>query len=72
MLREISRLELKNGLLYRKRQCDNTTVYQLVLPRVLRSSVLTSLHDEMGHLGIERTLDLARSRVQDQNLWEMC
>lgn len=37
-------------------------MYQLVLPRVLRSSVLTSLHDEMGHLGIERTLDLARSR----------
>lgn len=62
MLREISRLELKNGLLYRKRLCDNTTVYQLVLPHVLRSSVLTSLHDEMGHLGIERTLDLARSR----------
>lgn len=62
ILREISRLELKDGLLYRKRQCDNTTVYQLVLPCVLRSSVLTSLHDEMGHLGIERTLDLARSR----------
>lgn len=24
--------------------------------------VLTSLHDDMGHLGLERTLDLLRSR----------
>ncbi|KAL7841512.1 hypothetical protein SRHO_G00252030 [Serrasalmus rhombeus] len=62
MLRGMSRLEVKNSLLYRKRQCEDRTEYQLVLPRVLRPSVLTSLHDEMVHLGIERTLELARSR----------
>lgn len=62
ILREMSRLELKDGLLYRRRQCDNKPLYQLVLPSVLRSSVLTSLHDEMGHMGMERTLELARSR----------
>lgn len=62
MLREMSRFVLKNSLLYRKRQCEGRTEYQLVLPRVLRPSVLTSLHDEMGHLGIERTIELARSR----------
>ncbi|KAL6455421.1 hypothetical protein MHYP_G00361230 [Metynnis hypsauchen] len=62
MLREMSRLEVKNSLLYRKRQCEDRTEYQLVLPRVLRPPVLTSLHDEMGHLGIERTLELTRSR----------
>lgn len=62
MLREMSRFELKDGLLYRKRQCDNRSVYQLVLPHVLRSAVLTSFHNEMGHIGIERNLELVRSR----------
>ncbi|KAK2879334.1 hypothetical protein Q8A73_005098 [Channa argus] len=62
MLKEMSRFELKNGLLYRKRQCNDQLMYQLVLPQVLRQSVLTSLHDEMGHMGMERTLELARLR----------
>lgn len=62
VFREMSRLELKDGLLYRRRQCDNQSVYQLALPNVLKPSVLTSLHDEMGHMGVERTLELARSR----------
>ena len=62
IFRELNRLELKDGLLYRRRQCDSKLVCQLVLPNVLKSSVLTSLHDEMGHMGIERTLELVRSR----------
>lgn len=57
MLREMSCFELKDGLLYRRRQSENGAVYQFVLPKVLRSSVLTSLHEEMGHLGMERTLE---------------
>lgn len=36
--------------------------YQLVLPEELRPDVLKNLHDNMGHLGIERTLDLVRAR----------
>lgn len=36
--------------------------FQLVLPAELRSMVLKSLHENMGHMGIERTLDLVRSR----------
>lgn len=62
MLKEMSRFEIRDTLLYRKRQCDNKTVYQLVLPKTLRNPVLHSLHDEMGHLGVERTLELTRSR----------
>lgn len=62
IFREMNRLELKDGLLYRRRQCDSKPVYQLVLPNVLKPSVLTSLHNEMGHMGVERTLELARSR----------
>lgn len=33
-------------------------VLQLVLPRVLRPEVLTQLHQQHGHQGIERTLEL--------------
>lgn len=62
MLKEMSRFEMRDSLLFRKRKSDNKTIYQLVLPQTLRLPVLHSLHDEMGHLGIERTLELARSR----------
>lgn len=61
-LREWSRLELKDGVLYRKRKMEDSVTYQLVLPEDLRPSVLSSLHDSMGHMGVERTLDLVRSR----------
>ncbi len=55
-------MELRNGILYRKRHEGDHFQYQLVLPESLRSVVLTHLHDEMGHLGMDRTLDLARAR----------
>ncbi|KAG1954310.1 interleukin-1 receptor accessory protein-like 1-A [Pimephales promelas] len=61
-LREWGRFELKNGVLYRKKLENGVSHYQLVLPVGLRDMVLRSLHDDMGHLGIERTLDLVRSR----------
>lgn len=62
LLRELNKLELIEGVLYRKRQDNEQMSYQLVLPEDLRSTVLQSLHDDMGHMGIERTLDLARTR----------
>lgn len=62
LLRELNRFELRDGILYRARQEGGNKHYQLVLPEDLRESVLTSLHDNMGHMGIERTLDLVRAR----------
>lgn len=62
LLREFNKLELLDGILYRIRHEGGNKHYQLVLPEDLRETVLTSLHDDMGHLGIERTLDLARAR----------
>lgn len=62
MLKEWNRLEFKNGLLYRARHCDGQVVHQLVLPESLRPNVLKYLHNDMGHMGVERTLDLVRSR----------
>lgn len=61
-LREWKRLELRNGVLYRTRQDRGQVTHQLVLPSELRDTALKSLHDDLGHLGTERTLDLARTR----------
>ena len=56
LLSEWKRLSLIDGILYRK-----SGVYeQLVLPSGLKRLVYTQLHDEMGHLGIDRVLYLAR------------
>lgn len=52
---------LKNGILYRKRLEGARTVFQLVLPAELRGLALQSLHDGMGHMGMERVLDLLRA-----------
>eukprot|EP00064_Thunnus_orientalis_P023816 superscaffoldBa00009410_g24077 len=59
---QLNRLELLNNVLYRRRQEGPKTTYQLVLPAELRDTVLTSLHDHMGHMGVDRTMDLVRSR----------
>ena len=37
-------------------------IKQLVLPHSLKEKVLRSLHDDLGHQGIERTLQLIRTR----------
>lgn len=62
LLREWSKLMLMDGILYRRRGENEDLSYQLVLPPELHPLVLRSLHDDMGHMGIERTLDLVRSR----------
>ncbi|KAG7470330.1 Retrovirus-related Pol poly from transposon 412 [Solea senegalensis] len=62
LLRELNRLELQEDILYRRRRDGEEVLFQLVLPEELRSIVLTSLHDDMGHMGLERTLDLVQSR----------
>ncbi len=43
-------------------QWNDQTNYQLVLPVKFRVMVLESLHDQMGHMEVDRTLDLVRSR----------
>jgi len=51
-----------NGVLYRKRISQGEPSYQLVLPKSQRKTSLESLHDAVGHMGVERTLDLVRAR----------
>lgn len=62
LLREWNKLCISDGILYRQRQIDNKTIDQLVLPQMCHKEVLKSLHDNMAHLGRDRTLDAVRRR----------
>ena len=59
LLRQRSKLYLgKDGLLYR----NSGTNAQLLLPKCFHSTVFKELHHEMGHLGADRVIQLARER----------
>ena len=58
LLREWSKLHIEDGLLYRK----TIGRRQLVLPATYRQLALTYLHNNMGHVGVEKVLTLARER----------
>ena len=63
-LKEWDKLCLKKGVLYRKRKDAESQeeVVQLVLPESERARALKGLHDDIGHLGRDRTLNLVRAR----------
>lgn len=64
LLRQWDRLVEKDGIVYRQvfRSNGAEAVLQLLLPGTLRSKVLTQVHQEHGHQGVEQTLALLRSR----------
>lgn len=62
MRREQSRLMIKDGLLHRVSKKASGEVIQLVLPSKYIPVILKSMHDCMGHLGIDRTIELVRNR----------
>ncbi|KAL7872249.1 hypothetical protein SRHO_G00072320 [Serrasalmus rhombeus] len=62
MLRIVDQFVINDEVLYRKCTIRGEPHFQLVLPRKFRSSALEGLHDAVGHLGIERTVDLVRFR----------
>ena len=64
MKRKKGRYILRNGLLYKKCVSNNreTGYLQFVLPKLFRRQALEACHDEVGHLGIERTTSLLKDR----------
>ena len=60
-------LVLKDGLLYRKVQLRNhdTVVFQFVLPASYQKRTVLACHNDMGHLGMEKTLGV----LQDRFFW---
>lgn len=61
LLRQWCKLELRDGVLYRRWIDRSKPVYQLVLPKQFRPRALEGIHEEIGHLGAERALHLARA-----------
>ena len=58
-LRDIENFEVDTtGILYR----HSGSIRQLVLPQKLKPLVYSELHVKMGHLGVERTVQLAKER----------
>lgn len=64
LLRQWSWFVERDGILYRQifRPDGAEPTFQLLLPAVLIREVLTQVHQEHGHHGVERTLALLRSR----------
>ena len=58
LLLGFSRLTLKQGVLHWLYINNDEEYHQLVLPECYHEKVLKSLHDDMGHQGLERTLAL--------------
>ena len=64
-LHQKSRLKLRNGVLYRKINTNDRpdrNNMQLCLPPAYWKEALEGCHDNVGHLGIDRTIDLLRDR----------
>ena len=62
LMSEWDSLEMVAGRLFRVRNVGGERLLQLVLPKVCRDEILHSLHDNMGHMGRDRTLDLVKAR----------
>jgi transposase InsO family protein len=53
---------VRDGILYRKREVGETVRYQLVLPFIYRQRAMLGCHNDVGHMGRERTLEMVRER----------
>ncbi|KAL1264143.1 hypothetical protein QQF64_004498 [Cirrhinus molitorella] len=64
LLRHWDRLVERDGVLHRRtfRPNGGEEVFQVVLPASLKQDVLTQLHQDHGHQGVERTTELVRQR----------
>ena len=63
LIRIKKQLVLKQGVLYRSTtQVNKGTRFQLVLPPSLRTKAIEGCHDQVGHLGQDRVLELLRDR----------
>ena len=63
-LNDWSRLFLHDGILYRRRvDSDGVEQKQLLCPQQFRTVVCKLLHNDMGHLGQDRTIALCQDRV---------
>ena len=63
LFHQFERLILKKEFLHRLYISEDMEYHQLVLPKKFHSKILRSVHDDMGHQGLEKTMELLRERV---------
>ena len=66
-IRQQNKLQIGKGILYHKNEIQEVhhhdrNAMQLVLPKDYQKQALQGCHDDMGHLGIEKTIDLLRDQ----------
>ena len=61
--REFINLKLRRGVLFRVTKDNDIDKWQLVLPRKFRTAVMKGLHDDVGHMGRDKILELVRQRA---------
>ena len=61
-LRIRKQFKLKQGILYSKSQVNDRACLQLVLPLSHRQKAMAGCHDQIGHMGQDRVLELLRDR----------
>ena len=63
MLLQFDQFSLIKGVLHHRAILHSEKVQQLVQPQNFQNKILKSIHDDSGHQGLERTLELLQSRV---------
>ena len=63
LLKQRTKLKVRNKILFRKRRFHGRTFLQAVLPPSLRMIALQGAHDKIGHLGRDKTLEILQERV---------
>ena len=61
-IKEFDKLSIKEGAMYRAIHMNDEKMHQIVLPACFRNEVLSQLHDHMGHMGRDKTLQLVWER----------
>ena len=63
LFHQFEKLTLKKEVLHRLYASEDMEYHQLVLPQRFHSKILRSVHDDMGHQGLEKTMELLQERV---------
>ena len=70
MLLQFVQFSLIKGVLHHQVILHGEEVQQLVLPKYFQNTILKSIHDDSGHQGLERTLELLQSQVFWLNMFK--
>ena len=63
LFHQFEKITLKKEVLHRLYVSEDMEYHQLVLPQRFHSKILRSVHDDMEHQGLEKTMELLQERV---------